>query len=141
ALSYLGYAKETPETAALRQLAVPDVTGLTVKEAAAALKEAGFQYLLDGAGATVVDQLPAPGAMMTEKSIVMLYVEGGGALPAEEIEVPDVTGLSVSEANRLLMSYGFEMRISGSGVAVSQTPQAGALAAPTTRVTVLFRSP
>ena len=141
-LSYLGYAKKTPETAALRELAVPDVTGMTVKEAAAALKEAGFQYLLSGAGARVVDQLPAPGAMMTEKSIVMLYVDGSGeADPGRETEVPDVTGLSVSEANRLLMSYGFEMRISGSGVAVSQTPEAGAQAAPSSRVTVLFQSP
>ena len=141
-LSYLGYAKETKETAALRELAVPDVTGKTVREAAASLRETGFQYMLSGAGANVVDQLPAPGAMMTEKSIVMLYVDGENeAAGGEMIEIPDVTGLSISEANRLLMSYGFEMRISGSGVAVSQTPRAGETAPPTTRVTVLFRTP
>jgi len=142
ALAYLGYAKETRETAALQDKPVPDVTGQTVKNAAAALREAGFQYMLSGAGAQVVDQLPAPGTMMTEKSIVMLYVDGeNGAPEGALIEVPDVTGLSVSEANRLLMSYGFEMRISGSGVAVSQTPRAGDTAPPTTRVTVLFHTP
>ena len=63
------------------------------------------------------------------------------AAGAAEIEVPDVEGLSVGESNRLLMSYGFEMRISGSGVAVSQTPQAGALAAPGSRVAVTFLAP
>ena len=142
ALAYLGCAKEAPQGEALRDAAVPDVTGLTVKEAAARLREAGLQYTLSGAGARVVDQLPAPGAMMTEKSIVMLYVDGNNkAAGAAEIEVPDVEGLSVGEANRLLMSYGFEMRISGSGVAVSQTPQAGAMAAPGSRVAVTFLAP
>ena len=141
-LAYLGYAKAASGGEALRDVPVPDVTGLTVKEAGARLREAGLQYTLGGAGARVIDQLPAPGAMMTEKSIVMLYVDGNTEIAgAAEIEVPDVTGLSVGEANRLLMSYGFEMRISGSGVAISQTPRAGAMAAPGSRVAVSFRSP
>ena len=141
-LAYLGCARATDGGEALRDVPVPDVTGLTVKEAAARLREAGLQYTLGGAGARVVDQLPAPGAMMTEKSIVMLYVDGNSEpAGAAEIEVPDVTGLSVGEANRLLMSYGFEMRISGSGVAISQTPQAGVMAAPGSRVAVSFLAP
>ncbi|MBO4885774.1 MAG: PASTA domain-containing protein [Clostridia bacterium] len=141
-LAYLGYAKRTEKAASLKDVAVPDVTGRTVKEAAAMLKEAGLQYMLSGAGARVVDQLPAPGAAMPEKSIVMLYAEGESAEQAGGmIEVPDVTGLSVVEANRLLLSYGFEMRVSGSGVAVAQTPQAGETALPSARVTVRFQTP
>lgn len=141
-LAYLGYAKETKETAALRDVSVPDVTGITVKEAAALLKEANLQYMLSGAGANVIDQLPAPGAAMPEKSIVMLYVDGESfSRQGEMIEVPDVSGLSVVEANRLLLSYGFEMRVSGSGVAVSQTPEAGETALPSARVTVRFQTP
>ncbi len=140
-LAYLGVAKDAATGEPLRDVPVPDVTGLTVKEAAARLKEAGLQYTLGGAGARVVDQLPAPGALMTERSIVMLYVEGSNEPGEAGIEVPDVTGLSVGEANRLLMSYGFEMRISGSGVAVSQRPASGALAAAGSRVAVTFLAP
>ena len=62
---------------------------------------------------------------------MMLYVDGESfSRQGEMIEVPDVSGLSVVEANRLLLSYGFEMRVSGSGVAVSQTPEAGETALP-----------
>ncbi len=141
-LAYLGVARATKESEALRTLTVPDVTGMTVREAAAALKEAGFQHMLDGTGQTVTGQLPEAGAEMTEKSIVMLYVEGARD-PSQDayVEVPDVTGLSVSEANRLIQSYGLEMRISGSGVACEQSPAAGDFVTPTTRVTVLFRTP
>lgn len=98
--------------------------------------------MLGGTGQTVIDQLPASGAQMTEKSIVMLYVEKDASQDeAAYVEVPDVTGLSVSEANRLLVSYGLEMRISGSGVASEQSPAAGDYVTPTTRVTVVFRTP
>ena len=86
--------------------------------------------------------MPQPGAMMSEMSIVMLYAEGQADLSGNAyVEVPDATGLSISEANRLLQSCGLEMRISGSGVAYEQSPEAGDLVTPTTRVTVLFRTP
>lgn len=45
----------------------------------------------------------------------------------EYIEVPDVTGLSMIKANRLLRSQGLTMQISGSGLAVSQYPEAGTM--------------
>lgn len=141
-LSYLGIAKRNGESETLREVSVPDVTGMTVREAADCLKAAGLQYMLGGTGQTVIGQLPASGAQMNEKSIVMLYVERDDFQDgAAYVEVPDVTGLSVSEANRLLKSYGLEMRISGSGVACEQSPAAGDYVTPTTRVTVAFRTP
>ena len=79
---------------------------------------------------------------MTEKSIVMLYADGEVELDTGAfIEVPDVTGLSVSAAGRLLDSSGLNMRISGSGVAAQQSPEAGTMTVPTATVTVTFRSP
>lgn len=79
---------------------------------------------------------------MAEGSLVMLYVEG--TLEASEndrVSVPDVTGLSVIEANRLLRSCGLTMRLEGSGIAVSQSPQADERVTPTTCVTVVFQPP
>ena len=79
---------------------------------------------------------------MTEGSLVMLYVEGEAeADENNRVAVPDVTGMSVAEANRLLRSCGLTMRIEGSGVAVSQSPEAHTRVTPTTSVTVTFEPP
>ena len=138
-LIYLGVAPETDESPAER-VKVPDVTGMDVEAAIHALEEAGFDSVLDGAGQRVVNQLPAPGADMNAGALVMLYVDG--VEPANgTVTVPDVTGMPVTEANRLLKSYGLELAIEGSGLAASQTPAAGEQVNPTTRVTVRFEPP
>ena len=79
---------------------------------------------------------------MTEGSLVMLYVEGEAeAAENDRVCVPDVSGMSVSAANRLLRSCGLQMRVVGSGVAVSQSPAAHTRVTPTTTVTVAFEPP
>jgi len=138
-LVYLGVAPETDEPPAA-QIPVPDVTGMDVEDAIHALEEAGFDAVLDGAGSRVKGQLPAPGADMNAGALVMLYVEGV-QIEGEDVTVPDVTGMPVTEANRLLKSYGLQLAIEGSGLAVSQTPAAGEQVNPTTRVTVRFEPP
>lgn len=139
ALAYMGCAKDMGEKA-VGDVTVPDVTGLGVSEALAALDEAGLDGVLDGVGARVIAQLPASGAEMAEGSLVMLYVDGA-TLDADWVETPDVTGLSVIEANRLIRSYGLKMTVSGSGIAVSQSPAAGEMVLPTATVDVLFEPP
>lgn len=141
-LNYLGIAKQGSAQNELKEVKVPNVVGMTIKEASAALKQAGLQYMLNSSGTTVIDQLPAAGAGMKEKSIVMLYADGEIPTDANAfVEVPDVSGLSISAANRLLASYGLNMRISGSGIAVRQTPEAGEMLNPTSTVTVCFEAP
>jgi len=95
---------------------------------------------MDGVGTRVRAQLPAPGADMAAGSLVMLYVEGAAPV-SEYVTVPDVNGLSVAEANRLIRSYGLKMNVSGSGIAVSQSPAAGEKVLPTTLVEVTFEPP
>ncbi len=140
-LIYLGVAPDTG-TAPARDAQVPQVTGMSVEEAAKALKDAGLAYVLDGAGKVVRAQLPEAGASMAEGSQVMLYVDRAESAMANGlVAVPDVRGLTVGEANRLLRAYGLEMTIRGSGVAVSQSPGAGEAAYPTTQVEVAFEEP
>ena len=55
--------------------------------------------------------------------------------------MPDVIGLPVMEANRLLLSYGLVLQVEGSGLAVRQTPAAGAYVNPSSRVTARFEPP
>ena len=139
ALVYMGVAPDTGEPPA-EQVTVPDVTGLGVDEARAALEGARLDSVLDGTGTRVARQLPAAGALMNAGALVMLYVDG----PAEgngAVSVPDVTGMPVTEANRLLRAYGLELMVEGSGLAVSQSPAAGEQVNPTTRVAVRFEPP
>ena len=87
---------------------------------------------------------------MSEGSLVMLYVEGEAQTDENDrVCVPDVTGMSVASANRLLRSCGLallplgggEFLVQGGGLAVSQSPAAHTRATPTTTVTVAFEPP
>lgn len=141
-LKYLGFAPEIEQEEEVATVSVPDVTGMTVADAAQVLREAGFSFLLDGTGTRVTEQLPAGGVGMAEHSLVMLYVTGEEETGENAVvAVPDVTGLSVSEANRMLLSHGFTIVINGSGVAVSQSPAANEQAKKGTKVRVVFEVP
>ncbi len=140
ALVYMGVAPDTDEPPA-QQVSVPDVTGMAVDEARALLEDAGLDSVLDGAGGTVTGQLPAAGADMSAGALVMLYVSGPAPSDEERVSVPDVTGMPVTEANRLLRAYGLELLAEGSGLAVAQIPAAGEQVNPTTRVAVRFETP
>lgn len=127
------------ETNGAQPVRVPDVTGMTVAEASAVLKEAGLQIVTDGEAENVLRQLPAGGAEVMTGSIVMLYVSQREAPDAQEfVAVPDVTGLSILEANRLLSARKLTLSAEGSGLAKSQSPAAGAFVAPGGLVVVQF---
>lgn len=140
-LSYLGIAPQTDETPA-PEVSVPDVSGLSVGEAVDRLKEIGLNCVMDGSGSKVIGQLPASGARISEGSLVMLYVDKMVLLEDNnKVRVPDVTGMSVMEANKLLRSYGLQMQIEGGGIAVSQQPAPDEEVFPTTVVSVVFETP
>jgi len=140
-LVYLGVAPDIDEEP-LEQVIVPNVVGMNVDLAIGTLKDAGLDSVLDGAGGHVVNQLPTAGAQMNAGALVMLYVASAAVTDeGGEVAVPDVTGMPVMEANRLLHAYGLEMEVEGSGLAVAQSLAPGQLVNPTTLVTVRFEPP
>lgn len=139
-LVYMGVAPDSDAPPA-RPVTVPDVTGMDVDAARKALSEAGLDSVLDGTGGRVTGQLPAPGARMNAGALVMLYVQQGVAPEGAPVTVPDVTGMPVVQANRLLRAYGLEMKVEGSGLAVSQSPKAGESVNPTSVISVRFEPP
>ena len=141
-LRYLGYAPALEDERAAMLASVPNVTGMTVANAVETLREAGFGFLLDGTGTRVLEQMPAGGAEMAKNSLVTLYVtEENVKNDSEETTVPEVMGMSVSEANRMLISSGLQMVIEGSGIAVSQEPKSGETVPADTMVRVRFKAP
>ncbi len=139
-LNYLGYEKAS--AAQEQRVEIPDFQGWTLDEAVKRLRSLGLKYETDGVGATVTAQMPAAGAMLNAGGQVMLYTaEQQTVTPDIMVCVPDVIGLSVVEASRALRARGFELEISGSGVAVRQSPAYGAYAAQGSTVKVSFAMP
>ena len=141
-LNYLGVEKQQPGATPRPQVTVPDVTGMTLSEAKKELSNVLLLSETDGISQTVSAQAPAAGAQMPAGSAVMLYTYEKEPLQTMDlVTVPDVKGLSMVEAARKLRARGFDMEISGSGLAVRQEPGAGSYAAPETVVKVTFELP
>ena len=118
------------------------MTGLSVTQAAAALREAGLSYVSTGEEQTVTSQLPPAGSEVYAGSQVMLYL-GAGEPPETDMYVcvPDVTGMTIVNANRTLRARELNLYIEGSGLAVSQSPAAGEYVAPGEQISVVFKAP
>ncbi|MBE5771119.1 MAG: PASTA domain-containing protein [Clostridiales bacterium] len=139
-LPYLGIDKRNGEEK--ENACVPDVTGLSVKEAKKMLAEAGLMAETDGISDMVSAQAPFAGATMQTGDCVMLYTyEDAPPKAVDLLCVPDVSGLSMVEAGRQLRARGFEMEISGSGLAARQEPAAGNFAALGDTIKVTFELP
>ena len=91
-----------------QQVAVPDVLDRPVDEARQILEDAGFIVFVDRVFNADVEegivfrQFPEPETMVDEGSNVELTVSQG----AETVEVPDLTGMTVEEANAALADRG-----------------------------------
>ena len=132
-LPHLGiYPTYTAEELAKMDAAVPYVMGMEAQRAEAKLNADGFEvrYVGDPAsGATVSTQIPASGSSIPKGSTVVLYL--GNEYDLESAVIPDVTGMTVSQANEAITNAGFNIKISGGAaenakaVASAQYPVGG----------------
>jgi len=106
--------------------AVPDVENLRTEDALAMLRTIGFEPDIEGEGAIVAAQSPAPGVVLGRGSTVVLKtrdglarVSGGFAL------VPDTRGLTIRRALNSLATQRLDAVVIGSGTVVSQSPPPG----------------
>lgn len=119
----------TDEDLLIQDKTVPNVTGLSVDELAKAFDGTGLKYNILGSGPKVVSQVPVGGSALPEGSTVAVYTE-------EEVSgivvVPDVRGMTATNANITITNAGLNMKVSGAfdsgqgGAIVSeQTPAPG----------------
>nr|WP_202471878.1 Stk1 family PASTA domain-containing Ser/Thr kinase [Streptomyces sp. SID4921] len=123
---------------------VPDVTGLSVEDATAALDEAGLKakVLTDRVNSPeeageIARQTPGSGAEAAEGDTVELTVSKGPRM----LPVPDVTGKDVDEARSALEEAGFEVKVdrpflSFSDTVKSQSVEGGEKAAEGSTITI-----
>ena len=111
-LPYLEVSRSYPEgDPAGTVVTVPDLTGMTQKEAEKALSAIGLSMLPVGEEDMVTGQLPLPGEKLQGGSKIILYF---GEKPEKElVSVPDFSGMTVAKANIAAADAGLCLRASG----------------------------
>ena len=124
-LPYLGVPSDetsSSTTNPANSIVVPDVRNKTVAEAEKVLKTAGFNtktYVTGDPNTVLVsDQTPKPGNSLSKGSIIVLY--GQGNTISTSVEVPDLRGMTASQATSTLKSKNLNINIEGSGTVSSQ---------------------
>ena len=94
-------------------MVMPNVTALSRTEAEQNLLTEHLQAEFIGEGSVVTDQIPSPGAEVPGNSTVLLYL--GEEKPTDLVTVPDLSGLTQSEARDTINSIdGLYLQIRGS---------------------------
>jgi eukaryotic-like serine/threonine-protein kinase len=130
-------------------VAVPQVSGLPVKQATDQVTKAGLTPKeVDRPNATVqkgivISTDPANGSLVARGTTVTLFVSSG----APKVQVPDVVHLSETNAHNTLVNKGFQVKevtdqnsTAPPNTVVRQNPSGGSLASKGSRVTI-FVSP
>lgn len=117
---------------------VPDVVGMTRDKAVAELQKLGLVVIwaenasYEQPTGNIVSQLPKAGDSVAPGTTVGIVVSTGDPVTADDIAVPDVTGLTLTEAQQVLSDAGLQsMAVAASGSSepqnevVAQTPGAG----------------
>ena len=112
-LPYLGVEPSYSETEKTHMdKTVPNVTGLSVEQAKAALAELGLQARVYGDGGTVTAQLPGSGSVVANGSTILLYA---GKEPSGDKEtMPDLTNLSYETARDRMAALGLYIKTNSS---------------------------
>lgn len=145
-LDYMGVEKQyTADELAAADVKMPNVVGYELTVANTVLAQSGLRWRTVGTGNTVIGQIPSSGVSIPGSSNVILYLSE--EVPTEEIEVPDLTGLTATEAKNKLESMNLFMRATGvvdytdaSVTASEQGIAAGTMVKPGTVIEVRFVS-
>ena len=123
---------------------VPELAGMTGKQAMAALSESGLQAVVQGSADSVTAQLPAPGTWLEQGSQVLVYLDS--PVPGT-VTVPDFSGMTAPDAAKAAQKAGLTLKTAGNPdeslplrVQLQDLP-AGTAVAPGTTVTITFTDP
>ena len=121
----------------------PDINSMSVEKAKATLENKGFTARVVGDGNTVISQYPLKGQNIPLDGVVIIYTEKEES--SMTATVPDLTGLSISEANQKAVNAGFNIKISGASfdsevISYRQSIDSGTQAELGATITVYFKT-
>ncbi len=144
-LDYMGVEKQySTDELEVADTTMINVTGYELTVAKGLLTDRGIRCRTVGSGNTVTGQLPKSGVTIPGSSTVILYL--GQDAPTDKVKVPDLTGMSPSEAKNTLEDMGLFLRATGvtgdgsSMEAMNQSIVTGTEVTPGTVVEVRFVS-
>ncbi|MDY4754932.1 MAG: penicillin-binding transpeptidase domain-containing protein [Candidatus Faecousia sp.] len=118
-LPYLGVER----TAEAEAIPLDDLTGLTLKEARALVKEQKLTVTSLGEGETITAQLPAAGEPVLPGSEVLVYLADADG--ERMVTVPDFTGMNRQQASRAAGKLGLFVNATGNQEESSQVTVCG----------------
>ena len=107
-LPYLGVERSTEGD----PVTLSDLSGMTIKEAKAALKDTKLTIVSQGEGETITGQLPAAGQQLAPGSQVLVYL--GEPTQARLVTVPDFAGMNRQQASQAAGQLGLSIIPMGS---------------------------
>lgn len=108
----------------LKDVIVPEIREFGVKDGQQLLKELNLDYETVGEGDKIVDITPKPGYSVKEGTKIVIY-RGDSSQIDKQVLMPDLYGYSKQGAIEILESIGLKYNISGEGLLVSQSIEAG----------------
>ncbi|WP_039765299.1 stage V sporulation protein D [Caldicellulosiruptor sp. F32] len=116
-------AEELKKIEFYKEYIVPNVTGMDIESAKKTVLDSKFNVKVVGNGKNVIDQIPRAGFMLKEGSTIVLFTVQNNE---SEVVVPNVVGLSMQDAQKVLTSNMLNIKIKGiKGKAIRQDPQPG----------------
>lgn len=144
-LNYLGVEPSYSDTeVATMNVSAPELLGLSVNEANSVLSSYNYNVKVVGEGSTVVAQSPEPGRKTPVNGVLVLYTQQN--YEKQTAIVPDFSGLTIAQANKIAVSNNLNIKISGSAssestvVAYKQDLDSGTEVEAGSIVTVSFRT-
>ena len=109
----------------LKDVTVPNVRGMKKEDAFKVLKENNLTFNVDENGDYISNIVPMPGATVKEGTKVVLYTGNSPNYNNNDIEVPDLTGLSKEKAEEKLNGLGLKCKFNGTGMVSEQNISCG----------------
>lgn len=114
-LTYMGVERSyNNEELALLVETAPLLTGKTVSQAKNEISGKELSIKVIGDGDKVLAQYPDAGRSIPANGVIVVYTQEDHV--SEKVTVPDFTGCTVSQANKLAINSGLNIKISGSSL-------------------------
>jgi stage V sporulation protein D (sporulation-specific penicillin-binding protein) len=114
-------------TGGRNMIEVPNFFRLRCAEAVSLAAENGLRLGFSGDDGEVYSQIPGPGTFVEKGDEVFLSFTGGNTKDNDKVSVPDLRGLSIRQARRMLISCGLKSEIRGYGTVKRQRPGPGVI--------------
>lgn len=142
-LPYLNVEAEyTEEEIAQMDTTAENYVGKSISEAESLVSSGGFTPVVMGGGDTVISQVPTAQSRLPQQGTVVLYTDEE-SMNDDVVEVPDLTNMTVAQANSTAAMYNLNISVVGSnadgeGISYSQGIKAGSKVKSGTVISVNF---